>query len=410
VPPHLGAQLWQFAQGLPAQATTPATILIGTIFDLAIFAPIKDSLEYPGLTRWIEVNGAPQLVFDEQAVRPWMVWAGEFGLLWGIILLFARRGVKKAYARLMKRMGGRDEQAYGKKGKDYQKAGKGTPTGKLDLTPRQVSAAETVPTAEVAPPKKKGGWFFGRKKSAAPDGDKAAEPKKKGGWFRRKSKTQPLDATPDAATAQIDTSSEVEFELPTEQIAAPEQLYALILHQYAPGRESDLLRLIQQVNQVSDERARKLLKVPSLLKREVTTKEADVVINKFNQVQAQVKLITMQQLEELQKKQMPATPPRPQAQAAAPQPAAKVAADDGEQYALILRKFDPAQRKPVLELLASISNTPVTQLQQSLKTPALVLRDASKDEVTMIAQQFAKIPADVKMLSMPELQKLMNKK
>ena len=77
---------------------------------------------------------------------------------------------------------------------------------------------------------------------------------------------------------------------------------------------------------------------------------------------------------------------------------------------MILRKFDPAQRKPVLELLASISNTPVTQLQQSLKTPALVLRDASKDEVTMIAQQFAKIPADVKMLSMPELQKLMNKK
>ena len=40
----------------------------------------------------------------------------------------------------------------------------------------------------------------------------------------------------------------------------------------------------------------------------------------------------------------------------------------------------------------------------------LVSRDASKDEVTMIAQQFAKIPADVKMLSMPELQKLMNKK
>ncbi len=49
-------------------------------------------------------------------------------------------------------------------------------------------------------------------------------------------------------------------------------------------------------------------------------------------------------------------------------------------------------------------------IPQRLVAPALVLRDASKDEVTMIAQQFAKIPADVKMLSMPELQKLMNKK
>ena len=81
----------------------------------------------------------------------------------------------------------------------------------------------------------------------------------------------------------------------------------------------------------------------------------------------------------------------------------------GERYALILRKFDPAQRKQVLELLGSLSGTPPTQLQQTLKTPALVLRDSSKDEVTMISQQFQKIQADVKILTMTELQKLMNK-
>ena len=69
-----------------------------------------------------------------------------------------------------------------------------------------------------------------------------------------------------------------------------------------------------------------------------------------------------------------------------------------------------AQRKQVLELLASLSNTPIAQLQQNLKTPALVLRDATKDEVTMIAQQFRMIQADVKMLTMAELQNLMTRK
>jgi hypothetical protein len=116
----------------------------------------------------------------------------------------------------------------------------------------------------------------------------------------------------------------------------------------------------------------------------------------------------MEQLEELQKKQhQTVQPPRSQA---APPPPVTPKDDAGERHALILRKFDPAQRKPIIELLSSLSNTPVAQLQQTLKTPALVLRDASKDEVTMIAQQFRTIQADVKILTMAELQKLMARK
>ena len=168
------------------------------------------------------------------------------------------------------------------------------------------------------------------------------------------------------------------------------------------------MRLVQQVGQISEERARRLLKVPSLIKRDVTTREASIVIEKFNQVRAQVKLITMEQLGELQKKQQQTVQP-PRSQAAPP---SQVTPEDdtGERHALILRKFDPAQRKLIIELLASLSNTPAAQLQQTLKTPALVLRDASKDEVTMIAQQFRTIQADVKVLTMAELQKLMARK
>lgn len=149
------------------------------------------------------------------------------------------------------------------------------------------------------------------------------------------------------------------------------------------------------------------MKVPSLIQRDLTAGQATIAIEKFNQVQAQVKLITMEQLAQLQKKQQQVAQP---SSPAAASPVSSGGSAAGDRYALVLRKFDQAQRKQVLELLSSISKTPANQLQQSLKTPALVLRDASKDEVTMIAQQFQKIHADVKMLTMAELQKLMTRK
>jgi hypothetical protein len=129
-------------------------------------------------------------------------------------------------------------------------------------------------------------------------------------------------------------------------------------------------------------------------------------------VQAQVKLITMEQLQQLQSKQQQSVqaPAQTSAPKTAPPLVSQRAGDPAARYALILRKFDPSRRKEVLELLSGLSGTPVSQIQQSLKTPALVLRDASKDEATMIVQQFKMIQADVKMLTMPELQKLMAKK
>jgi hypothetical protein len=46
-------------------------VTIGTIFDLALVAPIRDYLVFPGITRWNE--DMKRLEFDEMAIQPWML-------------------------------------------------------------------------------------------------------------------------------------------------------------------------------------------------------------------------------------------------------------------------------------------------------------------------------------------------
>ena len=413
---HIGRQIMAFAKALPQKAIAEEPVLIGSIFNLVIFAPVQQSLEIPGVTQW---DGKPEdgrLLFDARAVRPWMVWSVEAVLAWLIVALMTRSGANAAYDRHQSRI----EQSGGR-----QRQG-------LQIKPPSAAKQESVAGAAKEKPakKKKAGfsWFTRKKKATIPLEETASPeieatptpadtPKKeKGGlfgWLKKKSAAK--------------TEDDVNFELPEEGgEPTQDQRFALILHQYEPTRQKDLVQLIQQIGQVPEDRARKLLKTPSLIKRDVTVQQANIAIQKFNQVHAQVKLMPMEQLLQLQTKQQPAPPETPKspqpAQLAAkkpaptapkPTPAAAPApipqSAPGERYALILRKFDPAQRKHVLELLGSLSGTPPTQLQQTLKTPALVLRDSSKDEVTMISQQFQKIQADVKVLTMTELQKLMNK-
>ncbi|GAK56913.1 hypothetical protein U27_03877 [Candidatus Vecturithrix granuli] len=420
---HIGVQLMTFfTTTLPEQAFRQAPVVIGTIFDLALLAPIRDYLLFPGITRWNE--DMKRLEFDEMAVRPWMVWSVEFFFLWLIAFLKTLKGSKKAREnreeRLKKRGAWSTEDKHltpaekKQKERGQKKSKIASQQAAFDMTPPQQKQAE--PAVEPEPKKEKKKWFsFGRKKQAESEQEATIEPaqeeqkktkeKKKGGWFGKKS----VETEGETTTAEQAAS----MEFAAEQ--GPEQRYALILHQYETKRQNDLLWLVQQVSQVSEDRARKLLKVPSLLKRDVTPQEAQIAIEKFKQVQAQVKLITMEQLAEIQKKQQPSVQPvRPapqqQPSVAAKSPESQPKEDMGERYALILRKIEPTQRKQVLELLSSLSNTPIAQLQQNLKTPALVLRDATKDEVTMIAQQFRMIQADVKMLTMAELQKLMTRK
>jgi len=390
----IGTRVTEFVKTFPEEYKKPVIIS-----DIAAVASVKDYLVYPGITLWDEEKG--QLAFDD-VVQKWMLWAVESVFLLLIVLLITRSGTKKVYRKRLKRPERID-----------------VPTGKVKTKVKKVKTR--------AKKEKKG--LFGRKKkekavstgldltpTVSPDEDKSIQPeqkaekkKKKGGsLFRRKKKAETPDgegtaqeiaAEPESAVKTADTVPAAEP--PEDQESAQ---YALILHQYDTLRESDLVQLIQHVSQVPEEKARRLLKVPSLLKRDVSTQEARIAIEKFNQVQAQVKLITMERLLEIQQKQQSA----PSAsQPSSPQIPSRTT---GDRYALILRKFDPAQRKPVLELLSSLSGTPVVQLQQSLKTPALILRDATKDEVTMIAQQFQNLQAEIKSLTMADLQNLMTKK
>ncbi len=421
---HIGRQIMAFAAALPQKAMAEEPVLIGSIFNLVIFAPVQQSLEIPGITQW---DGKPEdgrLLFDARAVQPWMVWSVEAVFAWLIAALMTRSGANAAYDRHQSRI----EQSGGR------------PRQGLQIKPPSAAKQESVAgAAEEKPAKeKKAGfsWFKRKKKAtipleetALPEAEATPTPadtskKEKGGlfgWLKKKSAAKTEEAPEMPAAAGKD---DVNFELPEEGgEPTQDQRFALILHQYEPTRQEDLVQLIQQIGQVPEDRARKLLKTPSLIKRDVTVQQANIAIQKFNQVHAQVKLMPMEQLLQLQTKQQPAPPETPKSPQpaqlatkkpapAAPKPPAAAPIPQGapgERYALILRKFDPAQRKQVLELLGSLSGTPTTQLQQTLKTPALVLRDSSKDEVTMISQQFQKIQADVKVLTMTELQKLMNK-
>lgn len=388
---NIGTRVTEFVKTFPEEYMKPVVIS-----NIALAASVKDYLVYPGITVWDEEKG--ELAF-ESVVKTWMLWAVECVFILLIALLITRGGTKKVSRKRLERLEkgkvsikkvkttvkNEKKGFFGRKKKE-EPGGAG-----LDVTPKPLPEKdESVQPEQKAEKKKKGFSLFRRKK-------KAAIPPEEESVQEVGAESESTAKSPETAPA---------LEIPDDQ---EEAQYALILHQYDTSRESDLVRLIQHVTQVPEEKARRLLKVPSLLKREVSTQEARIAIEKFNQVQAQVKLITMERLLEIQQKQQQPVQPAP----SAPQPSSlqgsSVSPAD-ERYALILRKFDPAQRKPVLELLSSLSGTPVAQLQQTLKTPALILRDATKDEVTMIAQQFQSLQAEVKSLTMADLQKLMTKK
>lgn len=419
---HLGIAVVNFIKKFPELAQHQP-VIIGKIFNLSLFNSVRQYLMYQDITDWQGEEGkGGTLVFTETSpVQTWMLWSWEFLFTFAITLLITRGGTKKAYRSYLRRLektGFRGEKPNKSSAAKKQAPEKPDKKAKKEKTPKAKKAA----TEEIA-------MAPGIEEEAtqavqAQEKARQAKEKKKGvgaffTWGKRAKK--PAEEAPQETPAATPAEPKLAMEFPEDASAR----YALVLQQFDRARQSDLLLLIQQVAQLTEDKAVKLLKVPSLLKRDVSAEEARFAIEKFNQVQAQVKLITMAQLDEIQKRQQPAPPaptsqpsasPTPKPQPAAPaKPAAApaqrpvVTGSSDDRYALILKSFDPAQRKPVLELLASLSGRPVEQLQQSLKPPALILRDATKDEVMMIAQQFQNLSADVKSVTMAELQRMMSK-
>jgi len=87
-----GTGIGDFIKALPELAQhTP--VIIGTMFDRALFRPVKEYLVHPGVTAWDAERGA--LVFDER-VKTWMAWVVEFLLVFMIALLMTRGGDRRA--------------------------------------------------------------------------------------------------------------------------------------------------------------------------------------------------------------------------------------------------------------------------------------------------------------------------
>lgn len=408
---HLGAALTDFADRFLDLAQAP--LVIGNIFDLAIFTPIRDYLIYPGIIDWLAATNADgeqirehgQLVLSENFASIWMLWSVEFLLVFLIALLKTRKGAKQALKARVKKLqkaglniepNQRKKSAKKKPKEKKKKRAKTSAIDDVEIAPELSGGASSVSVAQEEGEK-------GKKQKKKKE--KKAKPKKeKKGFFsfgRKKETVQEQIESPGTAAGPV------EMEFPEDQT-----MYALILHQYDPSRENDLVQLIQQVGQMPPDKARRLLKVPSLLKRDVSAQDAKFAIDKFNQVQAQVKLITMEQLLEIQKKQQGAQPSQqstPSAQPKAAPPSPPPAGGPGERYALILKRIEPSRQEAILELLSSLSGRPVDQLQHTLKPPALVLRDATRDEVMMIAQQFQNLQAEVQSVTMAQLQQLIAK-
>lgn len=416
--PHLGAALIDFGQRLPELAQQP--LVIGHIFDLALLTPVRGYLLYDGVTEWRAATGENgerirehgQLIFNPALAKAWMLWVLELLLVFLVALMNTRGGTKKARQNLVKKLrkaglsvdpeeSRKSEKTKPKKPKKKKKV-KTSVIEDVDISadlgapavPESVESEDGDSQGKTKKKKKK------KKKEKKP---KAAKEKK--GLFGFGRKKQQAEE-PDEAEAAGEGGAAMD-------VSEDATLYALVLHQYNPGREHDLVQLIQQVGQMSADKARRLLKVPSLLKRDVSAQDAKFAIEKFNQVQAQVKLITMEQLLQIQQKQQgaqAAPPPPPQPKASPPPIQQPPAGASGEQYALILKRIDANRQQETLELLASLSGKSVAQLQQTLKPPALVLRDATRDEVMMIAQQFQSLQATVQSVTMTQLKQLIAKK
>ena len=90
-----GTVISDFLTALPALAQH-RPVMIGTIFDRALFKPIQKYLVFPGLTAWDAERGA--LVFDER-VKTWMAWVLECLLVFVIALVMTRGGDRRRASR-----------------------------------------------------------------------------------------------------------------------------------------------------------------------------------------------------------------------------------------------------------------------------------------------------------------------
>ncbi len=378
-------------------------------------------LEYPPITRW----QAQKKILEFEKVQNWMVGGVELLILFLVAWEKTYKTIQYNYARTYSR-------------KMLQSEVKGPPTetknlesrlANLNLEPGQVSEASQRAKKPETPVK-------------TPDTETptvAIPPRQVDHTKipatlildRQVDITKPLTPTqpdiegigPTASTSatlnrQADTPKTQEpLQVKTQQ-PTPGPGYALLLRGYDPARTEALVDFMTKSLKMSMDKAKILLKTPSLLKAPVTDLEAQTLVRAFNQLGARVQVITLEQLRAIvekqrrQKSKEPSMTPSESVTQRLEVPATMTSqfSGDNPRYAVLLQKFDKTYEEEVLHLLASLTRLTVERLKSALRTPALVVKNVTQEEADRISQQFKSIGAEVDVLTMQEVENLLTSK
>ncbi|HWP48058.1 MAG TPA: hypothetical protein VNM22_12910 [Candidatus Limnocylindrales bacterium] len=374
-------------------------------------------LEYPPLTRW----QAQRKILEFEKVQNWMVWGVELLVLILVAWEKTHKTIQYNYARAYSR-------------KMLQSEVKSSPTetktlenrlANLNLEPGRVSEASQQAKKPEAPVKTPG--------TETPTVTIPPMPVDHTEIPATMILDRQVDTTKTLTLPQPDmpgtgptTSTSATLNRPTDtpktqespeikaQQPPPGPGYALLLRGYDPARTEALVDFMTKSLNMSMDKAKVLLKTPSLLKAPVTDLEAQTLVKAFNQLGARVQVITLEQLRaiaEKQRRQKSKEPSRTLSESVTqglevPTLMTPPFSRDNPRYGVLLQKFDKTYEEEVLHLLASLTGLTIERLKSALRTPALVVKNVTQEEADRIGQQFKGIGAEVTILTMQEVEKL----
>lgn len=367
-------------------------------------------LEYPGFTTWDE----QRKILEFNKGQNWMVWLVELLVLilvaWERTYKTVQYNYERAYSRKMRQA---------ELGKTSIKMKTEDRLSMLNGEPMKVSGfPEKSRGATLSSPEPQR-WLLGKNKEGVTEGPQIVDD-------TEVVKPERIEAP----VSDGQTQEEERVETRTNQVEIQEQedpatqkveepLYALILREYDPAQKEELIRLMVEVGQISPNKAKSLLKTPSLLKVHLTDVEVQFLTDQFNQIGAKVQAITMEQMQAIQNKQKEpgseTTPlPSKEQEVEAIPPSSTIPATrslkDEQKYAVLLQKFDETHREEILHFLASLTGLQIERLRQAFRTPALTAKNLTKDDADQIAQQFKSLHAEASILTMNDLQKMFSRK
>lgn len=359
-------------------------------------------LEYPPITRW----QAQKKILEFEKVQNWMVWGVELLILilvaWEKTYKTIQYNYMRAYSRKMLQSEVKSSPTQAKT-LESQLSTLGLEPGRVSEASQQIKKPDTLdkkqstetPVATI-PSIQSDQTETPKTTIPAQQADYDKTPISTWLDIQRPDITASTSATLNQQTDLVKTP-----EPPEVKIQAPPSgpLYALLLRGYDPAQTEALTDFMTNSMKISLDKAKVLLKTPSLLKAPVTDLEAQTLVKTLNQLGARVQVITMEQLRAIAEKQR-------RQKGEVPTFMAPQFSEDNPRYAVLLQRFDKTCEEEVLHLLASLTGLTVERLRSALRTPALVVKNVTREEADRIGQQFKSLNAEVNILTMQEIEKL----